>query len=758
MSAVFSFSEACSEEKSIKVSLNDYWGKSVSSKEYTVKSGDTSLTASFGVLAKGHYTVKAEISGDVMAQEFFAVVTPQNQRIRFSDTPFGVDTAFSIIGPRETIDDNLEALKLSGASWIRERLILSGILKSGGAWDFKGSFSDEVLTKAKNLGLKTHVMIQSMPASLLDSDSKENSELITKDYVGLHDFSKQLAEYYDGCVDTFEIFNEPDTNVGSANSETGDKVANYVKATAIGIKDADTQVGITAPGYSSVRTEPLELGLRCGMLDFVDIGAYHSHQTYNKNYTTQSLKINPTQNFNNLMSAYGYTKKQAWLDEMGISLGSSDSESLSEKEQRSQASYCIMSICEAISKGADKTFSYLFNDKRSRFSWFSRFNEGPNRVYTAFSVMTDVLGEGECLGKVNYFDGVEGYIFKNGHKQILVLRCDTQSSINIPVTAASTEIIKVDGSSSVKYPKGGVISVEVSPDPVFVSISGEYGKALYIPRDEKMNDFKVEEKSFSEADRIIVHQTYPADTRANAKYDGYKVGEKTEVTVTVTNLNSVSKEGIIYGETFSGWEISPKEQSVRIEENQTATLTFWLIKSDDVIDNQKSAVVFKGKFGDEYTKESVTEIVHTGNIEYEQIRSMPELLLASSWRKEACSGTQTTINTEEDGISFKFNFPVSALDKWAYPSYEFSEVQDFSGADGILIRYYAEESFADYDKLTCAVWLGEKDGGRYITSLGKVLNKGENVWLIPFSEFTHRNGNEIDNILTTEILIIFLLV
>ena len=83
---------------------------------------------------------------------------------------------------------------------------------------------------------------------------------------------------------------------------------------------------------------------------------------------------------------------------------------------------------------------------------------------------------------------------------------------------------------------------------------------------------------------------------------------------------------------------------------------------------------------------------------------------------------------------------------------------DFSGADGILIRYYAEESFADYDKLTCAVWLGEKDGGRYITSLGKVLNKGENVWLIPFSEFTHRNGNEIDNILTTEILIIFLLV
>ena len=142
MSAVFSFSEACSEGKSIKVSLSDYWGKSVSSKEYTVKSGDTSLTVSFGVLAKGHYTVKAENSGDVMAQEFFAVVTPQNQRIRFSDTPFGVDTAFSIIGPRETIDDNLEALKLSGASWIRERLILSGILKSGGAWDFKGSFSD----------------------------------------------------------------------------------------------------------------------------------------------------------------------------------------------------------------------------------------------------------------------------------------------------------------------------------------------------------------------------------------------------------------------------------------------------------------------------------------------------------------------------------------------------------------------------------------------------------------------------------------
>jgi len=748
--AVLNFSEVATEDISVNISINDYYDKTVFNTDYMISAGTLTLTADFGVLDKGHYTVIVRSEENIFAQRFISVVTPISRRIKFSDTPFGIDTAFSIVAPQESIEDNLMAFKLTGATWMRDRLILSSIGKSGDVWNFEGGYVDEVLTKASGLDIKTHLMLQSMPNSVLDSDSGANSEYITKNYPALYDLGKQMAEYYSGRVATFEIFNEPDTSIGSSDNETGDKFADFVKALALGIYEANTGAGVTAPGYSAIRTEPLEIALRNKMFDYVDVGAYHNHQTYNSEYETQSLKISPTENYNNLIKSYGYNEMQNWLDESGISMGQSEMSSLGPAEQRKQAAFYIMSICEGLAKGSDKVFSYLFKDKRSRFSWFSRFNEGPNRVYTAYSVMTDILGEGECLGTLSCFDKAEGYVFKNGAKQVLVICSAENLSVEIPISTANAEIIKADGTTAVKYPNNGYITVSLSSDPVFVSINGEYDENLYTPREKKIRDFETTPKSFSGAEKILIHQTYPSETRLNAKYDGYQLSDETVVAVEVSNLNSTAKTGTIYAELFDGWKIYPTAQNITVEAYNTETLYFMVSKTSDVAANQKSAVIFRGEFDGENTMESVTEIVSEGEIEYRQTSSIPSVLEDDNWKMSNAAGTEVSLKTTEVGLTFKIDFSVSASDKWAYPFISFSELQDFSGADGVLIKYSAKESFFDYEKLTLGVWLGEKDGGRYINSYTLKLDKGENVFLIPFSKFTYKNGYEIDNILTTD--------
>ena len=741
------YSEPAAEAKKLTCDITDYFGEKFYNTVFKVEQGETSTHINLPKMDINHYTVNIYDGEKSLYELYISVVKPLSERNVIQDSPFGCDAILSILGMYDYADDNLDALKLAGVSWLRDRFILNTFNSADGVYNYEkwDSYSMQMMDKAKQHGFKVLNMLTGMPSYLIKNQIK--GDHFPTDMVSTYKVAYELAKVYNGKVDSWEIFNEPEAAENDMSlKETADKLVNFIAAMSIGIRDADENAMVATPGFANSNNEVLDLSVRNSVQNYVDTIDYHNHTGAVTSTSLQRMRPDQNININQTLRNYGITDKPIWNSEAGISC--EDSIHMSTEMQRRQAEYIVVMHSQLL-EFADRAFSYIFNYKKSGgFNWFSLDSHGPNRIYNTYSAMTDILGEAIPVGKLNGLEENEdGFIYKNGENEIIVLFADTARKISLPLKDVKLlDILGRDMTQSTD--ENGNITIDIGPTPVYVKVKGEFDKELYTPNGYDKSQYK--KISNKKSERVLISQVYPESTRTDAKFNGYQITEAgTNVIVTVTNLNDEAMSGELIANTYNGWKIIPQKVNINVNPYQTATQTFRLEKTESIVDNLKSSVEFTGLFNGEYTNTSVTDVVSPAEIKYEWNNEFKGIYDYTKYSNNISqNGIQEIDGDGQTYLTHKFTFDISTKDKWVYPRFMFDKTQNFGGSTGIVVRYEAPVNFADID-IHSRIYIYEENGSTYLVKSPYEMKSGINEVIIPWTGFKLVSGSDPDYQLTS---------
>lgn len=751
ISAQIVYSEKSEKNRELRFVLTDYYDETVMEEVISVSVGDTQREISLPTLDIGWYKISVYEEKALLDYANLCVVKPLGERKQdYTNERFGMDATLGNLGFKDSVEDLCKSLKLAGIQWVRERLDIRGYSEAEGSYSIDNAgYSKYAYSMLKKYGLKVHSMLTATPEYLMANEA--DGDIITSDLTGLYDLCRQMGDDYSGLVDSWELQNEPEAVHDLSTSETGDKFHNMMKAMSIGFQDSASDAIITTSGFTPVNANILDLFFRNEAYEYVDVLTHHGHASYVENVSLQTLPHTQTFNVNDLIEKYGVKNLEIWDDEAGINIKNAEGI----RQQKRQAEYTVISTVQAL-RYAEKFFIYFFKHKQAGASVYDPGNHGPRRAYASYAAMTDILGEADYLGDLKGLSDSEyGYVFENGDENIIVLFASNETQIKLPLENA--EVIDIQGrTQEAVYSADGSLSVTISPEPVYVRVSGGVSSNLYEDMTKKTAESLKAE--LTTAKRVIVAQEYPIDTRLDAKTQGYKISDdNTTVTVKVSNLNDTAVSGVIKGEAYNGWKLYPQSQNVTISPYSEATLKFRLEKTDEVVGNLTSAITFYGEFDGEETTKCETDIYSPEDIAYQEHREVEVFTDAEKWSDlDNIAGTESTIkiNAANGQIHFKYDFDYNATDLWAYPKLMFDSVIDLSGADGFILRYEAPESFRDIF-VGLGLYVYEQQGGTWLTKSFQWMSEGKGEILIPFEEFKLTSGEDADYQLTPNDIIGF---
>lgn len=758
------YSESPTEDKEIEYELTDYWGNVKKSGVISAKKGDKSNGAELGVLPIGHYTIHTREKGsDKETKAFMAVVPNPDERVYNAESPFGLDGAFAWVVDKSEVDGLLLAEKLAGCVWNRDRMSIKSLYNSKGEIDFSLTNNTEVFKKTKELGMCSMPCIVYFP----DYMTKADNSMIADDLVGVYKFGKAMGEHYGDTVADYELWNEPEVdNIQTTPNDTADRFSGMIKALSLGIVDSGTEAKVSSPGFTGNMESYLELCLRNDMTRFLDGVNFHMHQTQSDDKTKMIYELpdGTRTNIAKVMDLYGENTKSIRLNEAGIIVPRNE-KYFNQAEQTVRANYLVTANIEALSRGIEQYYWFVVKWRSGDgMAMFTSDDSGPYADYSAYSNLTYVLGTPEYKGTVNGIsDTASGYVFKNKDSQndVMVL-WDTNESEYMLRTDKAVSIIDIMGDKMTVEPDEGYAKIKVGDSPVYVCIDGSFDGAVYTEKENVMSRTETADRSsFTKADRVLIQQIYPSDTTDNAKKKGYCIsGGGTTVTVRVANLNDEPMNGKIIGESFDGWKLSETEIPILLEPLSQKDFTVRITPTDSVKYNTKSTIKFSGVFNDEKTTNSEAIIQMPQDGLYTWVDDISnQLLSADGWATDRIGGYELgssyTVEQTNEGVRFKFDFANGTGDRWAFPNKVFKEIGDFTGTDGIVIKYKCDADMSDEDKRVKSVLIVRESltGAQYYTEDGFYMQKGEHEVLVPWDKFIPHSGSDPNYLLDTDDII-----
>lgn len=723
------------DEDEAEFSLNYSGAFSCSVKDYFGDETDISVTdgkVNAGRLKSGHYTLIVnglEVTG-------FSVVRSSKTRRNNDNSPFASDMAsVFLVKNQADLPGYARAVYLAGIRQIRERMRWNDACNpSDGAYSFDGH--DKFYNAFAEYGIKILNMYHSAPAY-----TKQNTKLLPDDLTAAYNFAKESAVHYDGIVNMWEIWNEPDIGF-TDSSESADKYASLLKAMSIGYRDSGADAGVSLAGIAYEPGAYVENLMKNDVKNYFDIYNYHVHRTVNTGTNINEYPKNSTSH-NNFMQEYGISDKPVWVSEAGMFIPfEGESADLTVQQQKASARYLATSAIEGLSQGEDKHFwfilPYYTENNRSLGSFSSK--QTPYASYNAAAAVTDALGNGVYEGKIKGLpDTVSGYTFVDGDESVAALWSENEANIRLITNTDTAELTDIMGGRNSLDTDGGVLDLTVGPDIIFVRIGGRFPSRLTGKTDFSKKKEKADLLSANE--RVVISQTYPESARDDAKNSGYQLDKNavTYVTADVYNFNSSKTTARITARTYGGWSISPQTVNVALEPNSKAVLTFRISSDGTPVNTMVYPVVIGGRTVDGDISKSVACITSDENTQLTPDVIIEDYKNSDLWRKNAAGGTKQQFTFEGNSVKFSFDFPESVTDRWAYPTLRLSQTQDFSGYDGAVVRVYADAAAAGS---VFRMFLTEKSGSSYYTATGYNLEEGWQQFLIPFEAFVLQSGRD----------------
>ncbi|MCL2783949.1 MAG: hypothetical protein FWD55_00650 [Propionibacteriaceae bacterium] len=646
----------------------DYFGVQVDSGAASIPPGWTKASVRVSTNSIGHYVLEASVLGETLFGNFAIV---NDRREYLADSPFGVNTFLTIYGrgkdsppydvhrTYELLDDYVRALKLSGVTWVRDAVLWTDLAPYVLAEQQPEPWLTRYFSAYHDAGLNVSAMFGWTPSSVVSAERlllDENPlKMLPDDLTQAYEAGEKFAEYFGPRVSVWELYNEPEGDLGVSNVEGVDRYAAAVKALTLGFHESGAAVtmgglsGRDTEAYNAQNATRLSWSRSWGayqdalfdngVLDYVDVYSFHNHQPNadpaQEKAATQAYFKPVTENVFLTSNSVAHLAKRdalapsmpAWLNEAGGAIPNSPQGLDTLAKQQAQARFWVTSAVQSLATGVDKHFWHvgiqsveeLGNFKDIYWGSFSPYDPPtrqitPYAAYSAQAALTEALGSGEYQGTVGGLPtGAQGYVFRDGADTTLVLWADQEGrTARLNVGKPSVTQIDIMGRKTTSASVAGVVEVALGPDPIYLKVAGSIPASTYTSNPHV--ELPVVVQTHTESQRIVVDPIFPVKLGDNAKGPGgYQLPANVDslVKVNVYNFNDTSVTGRVDGSISGGVGYTltgPLEaQPLSIPAGGKATLTY-RIRPSGTPSDAPASVRFQGSFNVGLASPSVARI------------------------------------------------------------------------------------------------------------------------------------------------------
>ena len=531
------------------------------------------------------------------------VVTPAYDTRTLEDSPFGMDlAAFYHIKTLANTYSVTAAARLAGVTWVRDRARWSDYEATPGVYDFTST--EKLFNTIKSTGMNLLVNLCGAPKWATESLGYTGTWTVAgfrDSQIAIFNMCREMAAYYDGVVDAWELWNESDH---ASSFELAEHFSAWYKSGALGILDSDPDVTVMIGGYcqSNQNSDYDHLSMINDILKYTNVFNYHSHIVQPKEYEyTEFSEIFMSDMAHASLSLYnGETGRPTWITEAGMRI-----DYMIESSYKKQANYLITSAVESFSIGTEKHFWFVaapYMEGGGDFGTFSSDLE-PYPALAAEAIMTKVLGKADYVGTPRGLSkNAYGYTFSSGERIVEVLWSIRNGDKYVIETSLPVIVTDMMGNETLYQPEGGKITVRLGINPVYVTYSTAPD---YLPHNIA-ND-EMSELTFTAGERVILSpefENYNINDKSSRTY-GHLIESGTKINLRVTNLNDFEVKGSVSA-TLEGFEVIGGDEEITITPYSEVFVTLTLKKTDRSDIN--GYIVFTGVFNGEETSHAASHV------------------------------------------------------------------------------------------------------------------------------------------------------
>ncbi len=647
---------------SATVSLTDETGKVITTKE-----GNGQLD--FGKLSPGYYEA---ISGD--AKLPIVVLIDPAKRVK-GDSAAAVDNAMSWLVPEEDFNNMANILRLSGMTWVRERLTWGEVAKKDGTYDF-GRYirSADALTKQ---GIKVYQIFHDSPAwARKDAETKA----IPDDLRVAYKFGKAFATQFKGKVLAWEFWNEPDIGFFY---HTSTECAALQKAIYLGAKSVDPSLRLLGPSMAG--TGPFESDL----LDndagwYMDVWNYHCYSATEDYYARAD-------HFRKVLADHGL-RLPMWTTEAGDPFAEGLDGILSGSALKHQARFISRAFTQGTANGVERFYYFVFpfyHEGARGWGVFGPGNKYPYPGLAAMSTVTYALGQAKYKGTIDTGKTPQRLlVFNRGDGTVCVAawqNSEISSEMTLPFSWSVVKDAR-DYLGRVIPSSDGKVKLELADGASYFIINSKDLHVKYAKPTPAPKLAKAVKPGLTQIVPRLVY-TMPVSYVGGVKTkDAYLVDPRSQVDINaqVYNFGTKPIEGEIIFRGDKNCQVTPKSVKCSVAPGGVFN-TPVTVKAKGMPEIFTLSMVVRSK-GLSSSRASVRfgldpfliPRLEGMKLDY----SKPE-----QWRTNITGGGKITIDQDPDGgVRFASVFPPN-VDRWTYPETVPGAKIDLTGYNAIQFEY-----------------------------------------------------------------------
>lgn len=536
----------------VRYTVTDYFGHQVTDGRTTIPAGRTTTTVPLPTdLPPGHYRVRT----DDGTTSTFARLPARPAVTDAAANRFGVNVWASSLVPPSRLDEFAAALRDMGAGWVRDGQSWPVAEPTPGAYDT--AHHDRVTRTLRAHGLAVLDVLSPAPEWAMNDASLP----LPADLRHAYRYARRLAL---AAPEALQLSNEPDVDT---TRSTGDAHAAFVKAAALGIKDAgDEPPLVILPGIA--QSGPFQdLMLASDVVRYADVWAFHG-------YPDPAEQDDPAfpgaaDEQHALARRHGADDVPLWMTECGAFLETS--RDLTPAQERVQARYLVRSMVEGLAAGNGRQFWFAGPPLHDDGVYFGLLDRafGPLPAYSAFAALTSLLGAAHFVGPMRQLpSGIRGFVFNDGCGQrVTVVWAERHARVPVRLLLPGVAYDIMGRPVADIQERASVVA---SPDPVYV-----VSRAVHdaVPGADAVRGadavpgagVRCPGGRLSPAEHIVLSQRYAARNAAPGKDNGdarppygYRLGRRTRMTVDVYNFGGSGQYVTVAAQAMgAGWSVRP---------------------------------------------------------------------------------------------------------------------------------------------------------------------------------------------------------
>lgn len=734
-----------------KFEVEDFYGKTVYSKNVTLNSLSGTEEVNIPDLSTGHYRLNVKM-GESIKEYDFSVVCSLEERRNTENSQFAMASMASHTdyNKRNNMDEYSKMLVLSGINYVREFNLISSSVDENG--EYKSSQAlKKILESYKNHGIKVQYMLQNVPQSWLKENNGSGSEN-PNDLLKAYDYIKALCKDFCGYIDCLEILNETGINNGKRNNGA-DTYASFLKTAAIAASDADDRILISSAGMAVNNENYRRILFQNQINDYIDVYSFHTYSDVLRDGSYYDYS-RFTGNFIDEANLYGLENKKMWLNEMGLSMFT-DADELTKEQQQFQARKAPIEFIKHLGNGAEKAFWFIpgYRKENNIVLHGTTSQDGnPYPIYNSIATMTNIIGNAKYCGVVNGLpNGSYAHTFydKDTDEGVIALWADAETDVTLRIGADSAVLCDIMGKEENVSSRNGIYKINAGESIKYIRFSGK-PYSDYVNEDLLgKNKTDTGRSDFSNiADKIVIRPEFENVDESEVRTNGYMLDTENEniLHVNVYNFNNCKTETEISVNTFGLWNVDRNVQRVEIEPMSTKSVTFRLSASEKLEGVTYKPIVISAVADGQNVSSAVCYVA--GKYEYsDYLKNIPDFSVPSSWTKNISSALEMTITNEKESNGIGFDFKHKGGDWWAYPALNVpADGSFFKNTFGIYYMYKADRPV---EQAVLRVYAYEEGGKRFDAYTNR-LTVSDNKWnyvFFPWSDFVKydETGNSFLN-------------